>query len=184
MDFNDREIIRGIAAGDSRVIDYCYKTYRKKIRRFIVHCGGNTQDADDIFQEALMAIWAKKGLVLTCTFSTYFHQICKFILSHKLEKQKKMSYISDLDTSVLSDEDILEAIVDAERMRLFDEHLGGLDAGCRSIVEMTCNGMKSKEIAEKLGLSFGYVRARKLQCIGRLFESIKKDPRFHELISK
>ena len=59
--FQDNAIIDGIRKHDRAVLRYTYAQYYPMIRFFIIRNHGNDLDAEDIFQEAIVAIFEKYG---------------------------------------------------------------------------------------------------------------------------
>ena len=72
-DYSDEEIIAKIQSPNPRendqALEYLYRAYFDKIIRFIKRNGGDQTDAEDVFQEALLAFYnqMKKGRVLECS---------------------------------------------------------------------------------------------------------------------
>ncbi|MFH0895996.1 MAG: sigma-70 family RNA polymerase sigma factor [Bacteroidota bacterium] len=182
MDYSDREILNGIAAGDSRVIKYCYAVFGPKIRKFIKQRGGDESEAEDIFQEAMLILWEKKMESLSCSFSSFLHAICKFILYRKIEKNAKMTYISDMDYLAM-DNDIEFQIEKAEKLWLIEKHISKLGPSCREILNLYNKGCSQSDIVDKFKQSDSYLRFKRSDCKKKLIESIKSDPQYLEIIN-
>jgi DNA-directed RNA polymerase specialized sigma24 family protein len=57
--FSDEQILKGILRHDNLILQYIYKQYYYKINYFIKKNSGNEDDANDIFQEAIIIIYRK-----------------------------------------------------------------------------------------------------------------------------
>src|SRR3989339_1281700 len=90
-DYTNLELLNGILRNDTIVLQYIYKNFYSKINFFIKKNNGDDDDANDIFQEAIIIIYRKlkaNELVLDCTFETYLYSICRFLWLKQLEKRK------------------------------------------------------------------------------------------------
>jgi hypothetical protein len=68
-------IIEGIRRRDKDVLKYVYKQYFPMVRYFIIRNQGSEEDAEDIFQEAVVAIFErvrKKSLTWTVLLKHIF----------------------------------------------------------------------------------------------------------------
>ncbi|HEY4150405.1 MAG TPA: sigma factor, partial [Chitinophagaceae bacterium] len=88
---NDQKIIELIRDGKSdRALTVLYKHF-PMMRKLVLTRGGTAQDAEDIFQEALIILCrkaGKPGFILTAQLSTYLFSICRFLWNDELKKRK------------------------------------------------------------------------------------------------
>jgi len=61
----DKQIIGGIRKKDHTVLTWVYQTQFSRVEKFVLKYGGHREDAEDIFQEALVSIFrsATKGKI-------------------------------------------------------------------------------------------------------------------------
>lgn len=52
-------LLKGLAAGDRKVIEGIYKDHFNMIQSLIVNNNGSADDAQDIFQEAMVVLYEK-----------------------------------------------------------------------------------------------------------------------------
>ncbi len=57
--YSDEQILKGILRHDNLILQYIYKEYYYKVSFFIKKNQGNEDDANDIFQEAIIVIYRK-----------------------------------------------------------------------------------------------------------------------------
>lgn len=176
-------ILHGLKDRDAKVLDYIYKNFYQQIKVFISRNSGSEQDAEDIYQDALLVIYqksVKNNLTLTCSFSTYLYSVCRLLWLKQLELNKLQRTIAE-DTGVFIelDPDILDVLEINERYKLYQDHFLRLSFSCQKVLELFLAGIPLKEMANILGFkSEQYAKKRKFQCKEKLISSIKSDPEF------
>ena len=56
---SDEEILAGLRKRDNRILQYIYKNSFTPVKQLVLHNAGSENDAEDIFQEALIVIFKK-----------------------------------------------------------------------------------------------------------------------------
>ena len=56
---SDQEILAGLRKRDNRVLQFIYKNSFNPVKQLVLHNAGSENDAEDIFQEALIVIFKK-----------------------------------------------------------------------------------------------------------------------------
>jgi RNA polymerase sigma factor (sigma-70 family) len=102
-DFPDAELIRGIKNRDNVVYEYIYKKYFIRLAKYVVKKRGlNVEDAEDVFQDALVAFWKNTqapDFKMNCNFVTYFFGICRNKLADHIKTENHISR----DTEIIED---------------------------------------------------------------------------------
>lgn len=181
------EIIEGIRQNDVVRLQYVYKTFYPQIKFFITSNSGSEDDAQDIFQEAIVIIFNKltqNQLQISCTFKTYLYSVCRLLWLKQLEKRKNKNEISIERNDYIELADNTEDVGEkAERFRLYQEYLSKLGEDCRKVIEMSLEKIPYKKIAVIMGYkSDKYAKKRKYQCKEKLIKNIKSDPKYKELL--
>lgn len=181
----DADFLNALKTADHRLIRQMYDRFLPVIVRLVENNSGSRDDALDIFQETIMVLHRKSresDFTLTSSLSTYLYAIARNLWMKRLNK-KSFSEVSIKDTAVYkSEENIMQAIEDQEKYRLFKTKMDVLKGNCRKILEMFFEGISMEEIAEKLGLaSVGYAKKRKFICKEQLLGLIRDDVRYQEL---
>ena len=169
-----QEIIDGILNGSSVVLDRLYQLYFPMVVKLVTRNNGTEDDAKDIFQEALMVLYDKiqrKDLTLSSSFKTYLYAVCKNLWLKSLYKKDRYMYsISDLEDSMLLEEDIsIHAEADRQFMQM-ENALEQLGEPCRTIItDFYIHNRSMQDICTK----FGYTNAdnaknQKYKCLQRL----------------
>ena len=180
------EILNGLIQGDERVIKYLYKHFFYDVFLFIRKNSGTSEDAKDVFQDALLVVYQNvvhKNKMPNGTLQQHLFMVCKYIWAKKLKREKihrkvmeELKYSND-ETDRL--ENTFEAV---EKKKLFLEHVDLLGERCRKLIRLLESGMSLDEIAGELQTqSLDYVYALKYKCREKLYHSIKNDPKFIEL---
>ncbi|MBW8333852.1 MAG: sigma-70 family RNA polymerase sigma factor [Prolixibacteraceae bacterium] len=189
-DYTNLELLNGILRNDTIVLQFIYKNFYSKINFFIKKNNGDDDDANDIFQEAIIIIYRKlkaNELVLDCTFETYLYSICRFLWLKQLEK-RKIEKENIKDNHEFNDElydDSLEKVTDLnDRYRLYQKHFSNLGKDCQKILQLYFDKVPLKTIAQMMGFkSEKYAKKRKFSCKEYLIKSVKQDLEYKNILS-
>lgn len=186
MDYTTEAILDGIGMSNNDVLNYVYSKFFPDTCRFVENNSGTSEDARDLFQEAIIVIFRKMKkapIMLTCNFRTYIYSVCRLLWLKKLEKQKDNLDIVKSD-AVLDQqvEDVGESYEQTEKYRLYQKHFKQLPPDCQEIMKLYLEKVSAKEIAKKLGFAGeDYVKSRKYKCKQTLIMNIKSDNQFTEV---
>ena len=120
----------------------------------------------------------REDFVLNCKLGTLVYALCKKTWKQHLEKQvavcnyhvRKINSSPDWDFTEETDQQLYQEI--------FWECFKQLEEVCQEILEGYLKETSPKEIAEKLGYSYGYIRKRKSMCHGFLLKMIESHPTY------
>jgi len=179
---SDQEIIAGLRKRDNRVLQYIYKNNFNPVKQLVLHNAGSENDAEDIFQEALIVIFKKfreePDFELGAAFGTYIYSIARLLWLKHLRQIKKI----EIDPLNRDMEERLEfeeppPVQDKDlRMAIYQRTLVKIPEDCQKILRLTAQSISSREIATQLGFrSEGYVRKRRHFCKDFLVNKIKED---------
>ena len=171
IDYTTLDLLNGILRNDTIILQFIYKNFYSKINFFIKKNSGDDDDANDIFQEAIIIIFRKlkaNELVLDCTFETYLYSVCRFLWLKQLDKRKvekekikdNHEYNEDLY------DDGLEKVADLnERYKLYQKHFTNLGKDCQKVLQLYFDKVPLKNIAQIMGFkSEKYAKKRKFKC--------------------
>jgi RNA polymerase sigma factor (sigma-70 family) len=137
----------------------------------ILSKGGKAEDAEDIFQEALIILCRKvkePGFKLTAQLSTYLFSVCRFLWKDELKKRKPLTP-GDFETGFnQTEEKEMEVLAEQEqRARLAEKVLNELGERCRELLLLFYNaGLKLKDIASRMGYnSESTAKNQKYKCL-------------------
>ena len=183
----DQLYIDGLLQNNSSVIQSIYKKFVPKVKNYIRTNSGDDDQAQDVIQEVLITIYNQaktNGLQLTCPFDAYFFLLCKRRWLNELKKSSDKE-VTLMDDNVSTDEPVQEMAFQTEtfdeKQSLFDEMFQKLGEKCQEVLKLSFVTKTMEEVAEKLNVTYGYVRKKKSLCTGQLTEMIQQSPRFRSI---
>ncbi len=183
---NKEELIRGIRNHDSAILKHIYFAYYPMIEGYITHNQGSREQAQDVFQEAMIIVYNRirsRELELTCKFGTYLYSICRNIWVQ--ERKKYMLHIEKLKNypQVVQDPGPGDdPLLQKHLTRLFDKHFNELSTDCQKILSMYFNNFTLEEIRTEMDYKdLHHAADRKYRCKKSLIKRIVNDPLFKRL---
>ncbi len=183
----DQKYIDGLAQNNSALVQLIYKNFAPKVIYYIRNNSGDYDDAQDVIQEVLVTIYNQaktKGLQLTCPFDAYFFLLCKRRWLNELKKSSNKE-VTIIDDNVSTDENVQEMTFQTEvfdeKQSLFDEMFQKLGEKCQELLKLSFVLKTMEEVAEKLNVTYGYVRKKKSLCTGQLTEMIQQSGRYKSI---
>lgn len=175
----DQRYLLALINSDTVLVNEIYKKCAGKVKSFVVFNNGTSSDAEDIFQEALVDIYHQakyKDLQLTCPFEPFFLLVCKRKWLNVLKKKSVLQVTNNEDDLLLIGEDTFEQ---AERLEdqklqsdLFLKAFEQLGDRCKEIIQWSMKGDAQEKIAEALGVTYGYLRKKKSECMASLIKLV------------
>jgi RNA polymerase sigma factor (sigma-70 family) len=185
---SDHRYILALLNNDQAIIEEIYIKYAGKIKWMILKNNGDENDAADIFQESLIAIYQKaktQNFILTCPFEAFLYLVCKKKWINELNKRKNHSVTFTDTAGYTTAEDSLQQAAyitqTDERKNLLEEKLAELGEGCRKLLELSWSGKAMDEVAAVLKVTYGYVRKKKSECMAKLIKLVQQSPKFNTL---
>ncbi|HET7118515.1 MAG TPA: sigma-70 family RNA polymerase sigma factor [Hanamia sp.] len=176
MKTNDQEkaLLEGLAANDTNAIETIYRENYSAIKAFIINNNGYSDDARDIFQEAMIVLFenVKSGsFILSCQLQTYLYSVCRRLWLKKLQKQNRFNHSIEPVHEVVAVENEIELYEKRDGdFTMMENALQKIGEPCKSLLEAFYIEKRSmSEIAD----SFGYTNAenaktQKYKCLVRL----------------
>jgi RNA polymerase sigma factor (sigma-70 family) len=168
----DQEILDRIARGEDKVLEYLYKKHYKMMLNIVLKNNGTEAEAQDVFQETLIAFWQKAvsgKLVMTSKISTYLYSICLNQWRKELERRKRLSY----EEKEGSEEQTMD---DEERYKIVMKCIDELGDPCKTILTSHYfEGLNMTELAKKMNFANSdTAKTKKYKCKQRLDLLIKQ----------
>lgn len=185
---SDYTYLDGIRLGKREVIDAIYNDCFPKIKTLIQKNSGNQEDARDIFQETLIAVYRnsqKPDFRLSCRFETYLYAIAKNLWLLNLRK-RNINFL-DIENIIVSEtiEDLEETTNTAEKYQLYNKTFAQIGEQCRKLLLMYMQGVDMKTIATAFGFaSESYAKKRKFKCKEQLINKISEDTDFKRIMAR
>ena len=184
---SDQIYIEGLANNNSVIIQSIYKKFVPKVVSYIRNNSGDEDQAQDVVQEVMILLFnqAKANkLQLTCPFDAYFFLLCKRKWLNELKKSTNKGVTINEDftsTNEFTEEMVTETELFDEKQQLFDLMFQKLGDKCQELLKLSFSIKSMEEVAEKLNVTYGYVRKKKSLCTGQLTQWIQETNRFKSL---
>ena len=171
---DEKELLEGLAANDRKAVETIYRDNFNMVQALIINNNGSSDDAKDIFQEAMIVLYEKVrsgGFELHCQLKTFVYSVCRRLWLKRLQQQNRYSAPGDsMEPVVPVDEDL-----DAHEQRnaefdMMEKALGSLGEPCKSLLEAY---YLQKQNMQVIAARFGYTNAdnaktQKYKCLVRL----------------
>ncbi|WP_281238179.1 RNA polymerase sigma factor [Flavobacterium praedii] len=183
----DQMYIEGLANNDSAIIHAIYKKFVPKVVHYIKNNSGDEDKAQDVVQEVMILLFNQakaQQLKLSCPFDAYFFLLCKRKWLNELKKQsnKGVTIKDDLVSIPESvDQLVLQTEHFDEKQQLYDMMFEKLGDKCQELLKLSFTLPSMEEVAQKLAVTYGYVRKKKSLCIGQLTQWIQETNRFKSI---
>ena len=181
--YSDEELIQGIRRQDNQSLRFLYKNYFPVVEAHILSNSGSSQDAKDIFQEAVVVLFRKvqqNDFVLTSTLKTFLFAICKKMwLMHLRSRPPETDSIDHHD---LPDDNESDEYTKSMQYGIYQKAFQKLKEDCKRLLELFLKKISLREIARVMKYkSEDYAKRRKFLCKEKLVEIIRNDPEFKNL---
>jgi RNA polymerase sigma factor (sigma-70 family) len=181
----DLPLLEGLRDGKADSIDRIYTACYRQVRVMIMNNAGNEDDAKDIFQDAMMALYLRLrngDFALTCKLSSYLQVVCRNLWLFRLRNQSVMTTMEKVgDERVQLDNTLIQEMTSIDQRNLMYKHFEALPDNCRKILALFFDKVPMADIAAELQSTEAYIKKRKFLCKSRLVEQIKADPVYKEL---
>jgi len=169
----DQEIFNGVAAKDNNTFTYLYSEYKNMIYSMVKKNSGNENDAYDIFQEGLVALWVnissgKFILSDKVKLSSYLYTLCRNIWISRIRKAKPTQELQASDENALSEE--MEVDTDKyDKVNTLMLNLKKLGQACQKLLRLFYYEKAGlKLIAEKMDITEKTAKNNKYRCMQNL----------------
>ncbi|KAB1154500.1 sigma-70 family RNA polymerase sigma factor [Tenacibaculum aiptasiae] len=182
---NEDFFLKALVKENKKAILTIYKNNLPKVKSFVLKNNGNIEDAEDIFQRALLQIairYKKEQFCITTSFDAYLFTVCKNLWRRELNKHKNKVTNSEVVELANEERENSLALVEQKRQELFMEKMKEISENCRQILFMFFAKTSYAEIVSATKYnSETVVRQRVFKCKKKLTEIIKADKRYNSL---
>ena len=144
------------------------------IQSLILNNSGTTDDAADIFQEAMIVLFEKAknpDFELNCHLKTYIYSVCRRLWLKKLQQLQRFSRQTDDMEQVVPVEEDLEIHEKRQQdFTIMENAMAKIGEPCKSLLEAY---YIQKKQMQQIATEFGYTNAdnaktKKYKCLVRL----------------
>jgi RNA polymerase sigma factor (sigma-70 family) len=186
----DELLIQRLHFGESQDVDealsYLHRQVYSMTSRFVVKYKGTTADAEDIFQDGMVALYkmARLGKLAPDTnVEAYLFSVCKNLWFKQLRKKHDTIELpSDFNAASDLDEVPLFSLLSKERQSAIDKLLQVFGEDCqRVLVGYYYDRLRMGKIAEMMGYANEQVaKNKKADCMKKLRNLVGEAPGFFD----
>jgi RNA polymerase sigma factor (sigma-70 family) len=153
--------------------------YFPVIKKLILKNSGSREDAEDIYQEALIILIKKvqtSDFVLSSSLNTYLYSICRFLWSDRLKKKNKRIEVEfEKDQEVFSGNELETLYKTESENKLAEKAFQQLGEKCKQLLLLFYFKKQAmKEIALKLKFGSEKVaKNQKYRCLEKAKENLQ-----------
>ncbi|MFK7932657.1 MAG: RNA polymerase sigma factor [Saprospiraceae bacterium] len=178
-------LLAGITENNYTVLETIYQESLPKVQQYVLNNNGSSDDAQDVFQEAILVIYKKvkaQQLELTVDFHYYLFGICKRMWLNRLRRKDRTEAPLTAAQHFTTEENIEDNLIKTRKWNLFNTKFTQLADECRKVLQLFFNGESSRVIADQMGYSEEYAKRKKYKCKLSLAKLIKNDPEYRHLL--
>lgn len=173
-DSQELSLLKGLAKNDREAVEMIYSRHFGMVQSLIINNNGSSDDARDIFQEAMIVLYERAGSAdfeLHCQLKTYIYSICRRLWLKRLNQaQRYIPHLNGAEETIPVEEDIEWHEQRNLEFQMMEKALLGLGEPCKSLLEAFY--IQKKSMSEIAG-SFGYTnpenaKNQKYKCLIRL----------------
>ena len=170
----EKTLLEGLAKEDKASIEQIYRDNYTMIQSLILNNSGTTDDAADIFQEAMIVMFEKSRTAdfeLNCQLKTYLYSVCRRLWLKKLQQMQRFGRQSEDMEEMVPVEDDLEMHEKRQLdFNIMENAMSKIGEPCKSLLEAYY--IHKKQMLQ-IATEFGYTNAdnaktQKYKCLVRL----------------
>jgi RNA polymerase sigma factor (sigma-70 family) len=175
----DEDVIELIRNKQFKKVSEKLYVYFPVVKKLVLKNNGAKEDAEDIYQEALLVLINKASnpnFILTSSLNTYLYSVSRYLWSDELKRRnKKPVSIEEFKIDALDDEDMLNTIKEEQNSKLAEKAFAMIGEKCKELLQLFYfQKLSMKEIAEKLQFSTEKVaKNQKYRCLEKTKENLK-----------
>jgi RNA polymerase sigma factor (sigma-70 family) len=172
-EISEKSLLQGLAKSDKRAIETIYKENYNVIQALIINNNGTSEDAKDIFQEAMIVLYEKVQsgtFELNCQIKTFVYSVSRRIWLKRLMQQNRFTLSDGNEEMVTVDEEVEDHEKRNAEFTIMERAMNGLGEPCKSLLEAF---YIQKRSMQEIATGFGYTNAenaknQKYKCLMRL----------------
>ncbi len=171
---NEKILLEGLAKNDRQAIEAIYRDNYSMVQAFILNNSGSSDDARDIFQEAMIVLFEKAGsgtFELNCQLKTYIYSVCRRLWLKRLNQMQRFtSQVETLEETIPVEEEMEAHEKHNADFTMMENAMSKIGEPCKSLLE---SYYIQKKHMQEIAKDFGYTNAdnaktQKYKCLMRL----------------
>ena len=173
-DSNEQGLLKGLAQNERKSIEAIYRDHYSMVQSLVINNSGTSDDAKDIFQEALIVLYEKArsgSFELHAQLKTYIYAVCRRMWLKRLQQNQWFSGdLANAEESISIAEDLERYEHRNADFELMEKAMQYLGEPCKSLLE---SYYLQKRNMTEIAREFGYTNAenaknQKYKCLMRL----------------
>ncbi|MGB4843318.1 MAG: sigma-70 family RNA polymerase sigma factor [Ferruginibacter sp.] len=170
----DKHLLEGLVLNDRDVVEAIYRDNYPVIQALILNNSGNSDEARDIFQEAMIVIYEKAvsgNFELHCQLRTYIYSVCRRLWLKRLQQlQRYHNLVENVEETISVDEDLEIHEKHNTDFQIMENAMSKIGEPCKSLLDAY---YIQKKNMQEIAVEFGYTNAdnaktQKYKCLVRL----------------
>ena len=170
----EKKLLEALALNDGNVIEAIYRDNYPIIQAIILNNNGNSDEARDIFQEAMIVIYEKAvsgTFELNCQLKTYLYSVCRRLWLKRLQQlQRYGTLVENVEDTVSVEEDLELHEKHNSDFQIMENAMSKIGEPCKSLLDAY---YIQKKNMQEIATDFGYTNAdnaktQKYKCLVRL----------------
>ncbi len=171
----EKTLLKGLGANENEAIETIYRDNYNTIQAFILNNNGSSDDARDVFQEAMIVLYHKSQSAefeLSSQLKTYIYSICRRLWLKRLNQLQRFNNggTDHLEETVAVEDDIERHEKKDADFVLMEAAMAKIGEPCKSLLEAY---YIQKKHMQEIAADFGYTNAdnaktQKYKCLMRL----------------
>ncbi len=173
MQSTESDTISAIKNGNIKVFEELFRSLYGPLCGYVNKLINNKETAEEIVQEMFYLLWKnRKSMMISISLKSYLYKSVYNKTLHYIEHEKvKGKYVDYITTQEQFTESPEQAMQTGELYSIYLKTLNSLPDNCKQIFQLSRNqGLKYKEIAEKLSVSVKTVEAN----MGRALKAFRQ----------
>lgn len=170
---SEKLLLQGLARNDKKAVETIYKENYNLIQALIINNSGTSDDAKDIFQEAMIVLYEKVQsgtFELNCRIKTFIYSVSRRLWLKRLMHMNRFNISDGHEDLVSIDEELEEHEKRNTEFSMMEKAMNGLGEPCKSLLEAF---YLEKRSMQDIAAGFGYTNSenaknQKYKCLMRL----------------
>lgn len=158
----DNQYLEALCAGNSSLLNEVYRKHSREVMLWVLKNNGDADDAQDLFQDALMAIYDRycgRDFQLSGAFGALLMTVCRRKWFDRLSQKKREEGVRNAEMERYTEETpeweaAEEAMLQQKRQECLSQVFELLSEQCRKLLSLiTADETPVEQIAQQLGMA-------------------------------
>lgn len=185
----ESELFKALRQEKPAAFEHLYRQYYRMTAAFVTQNGGSDDDAQDVFQETLVALvknLRKSDFALQAKLSTYLYAVARKVWLYRRRGEHGNLFVENEDVAQripdMTDDALAEKTTYEQKHLLMARIFGQISPDCRELLSRYYyEDTPLKDIAHIMDFTEAFVRVKKNRCMNEFRSRIAEDPEYREV---